>query len=270
MKKNKQKIIYYNDLKIDDFSGTNITVKPLSPKYKYVHKNIFWRLLANFVYYCIAKPVLFLLVKIIYHQRFGNKRKIKEVKRIGAILYGNHTTKLADAFVPNILFSFKRTYIISSPETMSIPGIRLLLEQLGVIPLSDKLSLKKKFLKALEYRLNQRALLMIYPEAHIWPFYTKIRPFDEGSFKYAALFDKPVYALTNCYQKRRFSRKPKLTTFIDGPFYPKEEWNTIQNAQYLRDLVYQAMVERTEKYSTYEYVKYVQRTKDTEPINQEN
>lgn len=262
--KKKKRVQYYRDLKNDDFSGTNIKVKPLKDEYKYLHKNPLWILTAGFVYFCIAKPVLFLITKFICHQKFANKKLMKQAKKTGAILYGNHTTKLADSFVPNLIFTFRRSYIIASPETMSIHGIETLLQMLGVIPLTEKLSLKKKFLKALKYYLDKKRLITIYPEAHIWPFYTKIRPFDDSSFKYAALFDKPVYAVTNCYQKRRLGKKPKIVTYFDGPYFPNPELNTKENAAYLRDLVYKAMVNRAEIYSTYSYVEYIQITEEKE------
>ncbi|MDE7384256.1 MAG: 1-acyl-sn-glycerol-3-phosphate acyltransferase [Anaeroplasmataceae bacterium] len=258
MKNNKKRIQYYKDLKNDDFSGTHITVKPLNDKYKYLHKNPLWHIPANFVYFVIAKPLFWLITKLVCHQRYANKKLLRQAKKTGAIIYGNHTTLLADAFVPNLVFSFRRNYIVVSPETLSIKGIKTLLSYLGAMPLTEKMSLKKKFLKALEHHLNKKKLITIYPEAHIWPYYTKIRPFDDTSFKYAALFDKPVFALTNCYQKRKFGKKPKIITYFDGPFYPKPEFNTKDNASYLRDLVYKAMVDRAEKYSTYAYIEYVQ------------
>ena len=267
MKKKKQKIVYYNDMKNDDFSGTNITIQPLNDSYKYLHRNPLWHIGAFFIYFIVAKPLFFLFTKFICHQRFANRKIIKQAKKTGAILYGNHTTLLADAFVPNLVFSFRRNYIIVSPETLSIRGIKTLLGWLGAMPLTEKLTLKKKFIKALHHHLDKKRLVTIYPEAHIWPFYTRIRPFDDTSFKYAALFDKPVFALTNCYQKRKLGKKPKIITYLDGPFYPNLEYNTKENAKYLRDLVYQAMVDRTEKYSTYEYIKYVQRT-DEEKTSQ--
>lgn len=263
MKKNKR-VIYYNDLKNDDFSGTHITAAPLKDSYKYLHKNPFWFLASNFIYFIIAKPVFFLITKLICHQKHANKKVMRKAKKTGGIVYGNHTTLLADAFVPNLIFSFRRNYIVVSPETTSIRGIRTLVAMLGAMPLTEKLTLKKKFIKAMRYHLDKKKLITIYPEAHIWPYYTKIRPFDDTSFKYAALFDKPVFALTNCYQKRKLGSKPKIITYYDGPFYPKPEYNTKENAKYLRDLVYQAMVERTEKYSTYEYVQYIQKENDEE------
>lgn len=257
IKISREKVIYYKDEINDDFSNTNIDIIPLPDNYIYMHKNIFWRFFSFILYFVIAKPIIYLIVKLLYAHRFGNKNKIKEVKKCGAILYGNHTTKIADAFVPNLLLGNRRNYIISSPETMSIKGIRTLLAMLGVLPLTNKLSLKKELLRCLKTRLNQNALITIYPEAHIWPYYTKIRNFDETSFKYAALFNKPVYAITTCYQKRKIIKRPKIVTYLDGPFYPKEELNTNENAKYLRDLVYDAMNERAKKYSTYEYIKYV-------------
>ncbi len=259
----KDKIIYYSDLKNQDFSGTNIVVKPLPDNYQYIKKNIFWKIWEIFIYYLVAKPILTIIVKIRWHHKFINKKVIKKVKKSGAILYGNHTTKLADAFVPHMLV-YRKNYIIASPETMSLPFLKNLLNALGVIPLTDKLSLKKKLLQAIKYHLSKGNFLTIYPEAHIWPFYTKIRPFDSTSFKYAAIFNVPVFALTTCYQKRRFRKFPKIVTTVDGPYYPKEELNNNENAAYLRDLVYNKMVERANLYSTYEYVKYVYQPKEKE------
>lgn len=267
MKRNKERIIYYNDLKNDDFSGTNIKVKPLKDNYKYVHKNPIWHIFSFCIYFIIAKPIFYIITKLCCHQKFANKKVIKQAKKTGAILYGNHTTLLADAFVPNLLLPFRKNHIIVSPETTSIFGIQTLLGMLGAMPLTEKLSLKKKFIKAMRHYLDRKKLITIYPEAHIWPFYTKIRPYDDTSFKYAALFEHPVYTLTNCYQKRKFGKKPRIVTYFDGPFYPDPTLNTKENAAYLRDKCYRAMVDRTEKYSTYEYIKYVQRPKEE---NEEN
>lgn len=255
----KERIIYYTDPKNDDFLGVNINAKPLKDNYKYVKKGIIYRTLSSIFYYLVAKPVGFLIVKIKYHQRFVNRKCIKESKKTGAFLYGNHTSGVGDSFIPNILSLNSRNYFITSPEAMSIPGLKGLLRALGVLPLSDKLSMKKKLLKAIEYRINQRSLITIFPEAHIWPFYTKIREYDETSFKYAAMYNKPVYAITNCYQKRKIEKSPKMITFVDGPYYPNDNLSTKDNAKYLRDIVYNKMVERTNEYSNYEYIKYIKK-----------
>lgn len=262
----QQNIQYYSDLLNDDFAQTSIKPQPLPRTFKYVRKNFLWRIWANFVYYIIAKPFFLIASKIKYHHRFANKKVIKQSKKSGLFIYANHTMVSGDAFTPNIVFPFKRNYVVVSKEAMSIFGTRILLQQLGVIPLSDKLSHKKQIIKTMEYRLKEKASITIYPEAHIWPYYNKIRPFDNSSFKYPVLFNTPVYAMTNCYQKRKHSNKPKVTTYFDGPFYPKENLSKQENALYLRDEIYKAMNDRATTYSTYEFIQYVYQPKEKDTI----
>ena len=66
----------------------------------------------------------------------------------------------------------------------------------------------------------------------------------------------PIIVATTCFQKRRFIKIPKIVSVINGPYYPKEDLNTLENSIYLRDLAYNTMVENALKYSTYEAYKY--------------
>ena len=79
MKKEKR-VIYYKNTLTDDFAGTSIKQKKISEKYNYVPKNFFFGVTSWFLYYIIAKPLVFLMVKIIYHQKFVNKKLIKKSK----------------------------------------------------------------------------------------------------------------------------------------------------------------------------------------------
>ena len=97
---------------------------------------------------------------------------------------------------------------------------------------------------ALKRRVERRECIMIYPEAHIWPYYTDIRPFRELSFRYPVSFHTPVFCLTNTYQKRKFSGKPKMVTYIDGPIYPDGTLPAKEQKKQLRDMVYEKMKER--------------------------
>lgn len=112
-------------------------------------------------------------------------------------------------------------------------------------------------INCIKTRINQKKAIMIYPEAHIWPYYTKIRPFNYQSFKYPIKYNKPIFVLTNCYQKRRFFKRPKIKTFIDSPFYPNTSLNELEAAKELRNIAYNIMSDRTSKYSNYEYIKYI-------------
>ena len=66
-----------------------------------------------------------------------------------------------------------------------------------------------------------------------------------------------MFVLTNCYQKRRFSKKPKILTFVDGPFYPNKELSPAEAAKELREIAYNTMCRRACEHSTYEYIRYV-------------
>jgi len=173
---------------------------------------------------------------------------------------------MPDAFIPNHLAN-KKVYIIVEPTAVSIKGVAGLVVALGGIPLGDTLEAKKNYLKLLKKLSKKNAIIALYPEAHIWPYYTKIRPFPKESLKYPIMYDLPSFAVTNCYQKRKHSDKPKIISYVDGPFYPDKSLSKQEMIDKLYDEVISAMRERTEKYSTYEYVKYIKKEKNNNDDN---
>lgn len=109
----------------------------------------------------------------------------------------------------------------------------------------------------IEKRIKEGASITIYPEAHVWPYYTKIRNFSHVSMKFPTITNAPVFAVTNCFQKRKLIKTPKIITYIDGPFYPDSTLSVNENAIALKEKVYYAMVKRCEENSTYSYHNYV-------------
>lgn len=63
-------------------------------------------------------------------------------------------------------------------------GSGTIIEMLGAIPVPGNKTAMKRFLEAIQKRIEQKSSITIYPEAHIWPYYTKIRPFKDVSFQY--------------------------------------------------------------------------------------
>ena len=59
--------------------------------------------------------------------------------------------------------------------------------------------------------------------------------------------------MTTTYQKGR--KKPKITIYFDGPFYPDNLDNKKEKIKNLHDKVYNNMVENS-KHSTYSYITY--------------
>lgn len=255
--KTDERIIYYNDELNDDFSGLDVEVKPLGEGYRYMHRSWLFKAFEFVFYYVIMIPVVYMLQKVYSHQKFANRKVLKQTKKEGCFLYGNHTQVQNDSYVGPLATFPKKCFIVSNPHVLSLRGMRLGMQAYGVIPLGSNLKEKKAFLHCVQTRVAEGKAVIIYPEAHVWPFYTKIRAFDEQSFWYPVKMQKPMFILTNCYQKRRFFKKPRIITYADGPFYPNPDLSPNAAAKELRDIAYEAMCKRVSEHSTCEYIKYV-------------
>ena len=253
----KNKTIYYSDELNDDFASLGIKKKPLGDDFEYIHKNILWNTCSFVIYRMIAQPLVFVFVKVAHRQRFKNRKVLKTARKTGAFIYANHTNMLLDAFVPNIVKLRKRGYILVGPDTTSIPGLKNIVEMVGAIPLGQTLSENKEMLECINHRIaKNKGFITIYPEAHIWPYYTGIRDFKAGSFSYPCYSDTPVFAMTNCYQKKLIGKHPKVVTFVDGPFYPDKNLPMKERKEKLRKQCYDTMVKRAKENSTYSYIVY--------------
>ena len=126
---------------------------------------------------------------------------------------------------------------------------------IGVLPIPPKNSQMKEFIMAVNQRYKEKNAIITYPEAHVWPYYTKIRPFPTTAFKFAIENNAPVFCTTTTYQKRKEGKKPKITIFVDGPFFVDEKLNKKENQEKLHSCVYNKMQERSAN-SNYEYIEY--------------
>lgn len=175
----------------------------------------------------------------------------------GFVLYCNHTQPVGDPFAPALAVHPARTYVVCSPSNLGIPLLGRLLPTLGALPVPDTLVGMRAFRDAVAQRLAEGAAVVVYPEAHVWPYATMIRPFPASSFAFAVDNHVPAFCMTTTYQRRRHGDKPRATAYLDGPFWPREGIPRRQAREELRDEVHAAMVARSHR-STYEYVRYEQ------------
>jgi 1-acyl-sn-glycerol-3-phosphate acyltransferase len=209
------------------------------------------------LYRVIAPPIAWLFMKIRFGHIIVGKEKLTGIKG-GYFIYGNHTNPVADALIPTLVSFPKGMYVIVHADNVSMPVLGKLTPCLGALPLPEDGKAVRNFNSALGRRIQEKQGVTIYPEAHIWPYYTKIRPFTEASFRYPVSENVPVYCFTNTYQERRFFKSPRMVTYVDGPFFAsREEAKPVQKKE-LRNQVYETMVERS-KNNTVEMVKYVKR-----------
>ena len=253
----KRRTIYYSDELNDDFSGLKVRNKPLGEKYRYIRKGFLFRAFEGPFYYGIMIPVVYMLQKVFSHQKFANRKLLKQAKKDGYFLVSNHTQVQSDSYIGPLAAWPKKCFIISNPDVLAIPGLRLGMQAYGVIPVGDTLEHKKEFLRCVDTRVNAGKAVIVYPEAHVWPFYTGIRPFDYQSFCHITRTKKPMFVLTNCYQKRRFFKRPKIVTYADGPFYPNGALKEMEAARELRDIAYDVMNKRVREHTTCEYIQYI-------------
>ncbi len=253
----KRKIIYYTDELNDEFSIAQITPKKIEGDYIYCHNSLFKRFTRFFWYRMVATPLAFLYMKLSFKRKVIGKECLKDFKRKGYFLYGNHTQDIGDALNPSTLNFPQQNYCIVHPNNVSMPFLGRITPSLGALPLPDDMTAYKNFSSAIERRIAEGHTVVIYPEAHIWPYYTGIRNFTDVSFQYPIKCDVPSFCFTNTYQKRRFSKKPRIITYIDGPFYPNKELKPRAMRKDLRDRIYNTMCERAKNSDcvTIQYIK---------------
>lgn len=254
MECNMKQLYFYKTYNDDVVTNENQDYK-LPDNYEWI-KSSFWDRIKSAAVYALAIVGGFLYCKFGLHLRVVGRKKLKENRYRGFFVYGNHTQMVADVFLPAIACLGKRIYTIVSPANYGLPVIGKLLPALGALPIPDSMSMMKKFQKAIATRIEQKHVVVIFPEAHVWPYYTKIRPFSNTSFHYPVEQHAPVYALTTTYQKRIIGKKPKTTLYVDGPFYPDQTLSAKEQRAKLCESVSAVMQQRS-KNSSYEYISYI-------------
>lgn len=263
----KEERVFYYESEEDDPIKTDEQEKKvevgLPEGYEFIPKNPFVRLYS---------ATLFRIFKLFgqYYERgywqakFYGREKLKQAKGKGYVMYANHTNPFHDVFGP-ALAADRRIFTIISPVNLKIPGIGKYLPMIGGLPLGKTPEEKKAFNEAVDKRLKQKKVLVIYPEAHVWPYTTKIRKFPAGdrSFKYATRNNLPIFTMTTTYHKRKDNKKgdlPRMDVYVDGPFWPDANKTEDENRAMLAKKAYDSMVKYS-KNNTYEYFEYKKKVK---------
>lgn len=241
-------IRYYKDFS-DDFVTTKNQAKKVPENYRFIKRNPFYRIL-GFILFQILKLVGFFYAKFALHLKIVDKGKIKP----GSYIFANHTLELGDVFNPT-LYSPVHPYYVCDSSNLGIPILGKILPLVGALPIPDSIHGKKQLFSAIQTRIKQGKTMVIYPEAHLWPYYTKIRPLEAAAFHFPVRDNTPVFTATTVFNKPKRGKKPKITIYIDGPFSPDETLDKYARLQKLHDQVEAQLKSRTE-ISDYEYITY--------------
>ena len=271
-------IQYYTSFE-DDFVETSNQSKTLPDNYVWIKKNPFYNIL-GFILFYILKLVGFFYAKFFLHLNIIGKDKLKDYHKFikshdttqkfaklgtsslesngGYYVYANHTQPLGDVFNP-ALYNPVHPYYVCNTSNLGIPILGPILPIVGALPIPKSISGKKQLFRAISTRAKQGNAIIIYPEAHLWPYYTGIRPFEAISFAFPIRDNLPVFTATTVYTHQKSDneskKKPKITIYIDGPFTADETLSKKERIKSLHDQVYNQLKKRAAM-SNYEYIEY--------------
>ena len=261
MAKNKElpKTIYYTDPLNDEFSTMEIETPVIDGKYQYRRDGGWGSFLHFLSFRLIGKPLAFFYLKTKFKHKIVGRTKLKPYKKQNIFIYGNHTQIIGDALIPAFVLSPRSMTVIVHPNNVAIPGIGKFVPYLGGMPLPSDVAATKNFMAELDRRIKKKHHpIVIYPEAHLWPYYNGIRPFKSTSFTYPVQYGAPTFCIVNTYREGK-KGKPLIKTYVEGPFFARKGLSLAEAREDLRNQVYRAMRDIAEEHSTYCFIEYVEK-----------
>lgn len=190
------------------------------------------------------KPLFRIFAKVwwkqVLHAHVQNPELLKPYFGKPAFLFLQHTQPFGDPFLPGLLLDKQPFYSICLPANLSTPILGPLLPGLGALPLPGTLAGMRAFRKAIHQRVEENAWIVVYPEAHVWPWCTFVRPFKEGSMQYAIDENVPCFCAGVIYKQGKH-RRPDIEIRLSGPFYPDASLKRPARRRTLEQAIFQAM-----------------------------
>lgn len=246
----KQRVQAYRDFSSDIVTNARQTV-PLPADYQWQRTGGWTRLKSGAIYHSM-KLVGRAYWRLFLHAKVIGREKLTPYRHQAYFLYGNHTQPFGDPFMPMLLAGPQRVSTLASAANLGVPVFGPLLQLGGGVILPETTAQTRRFLSYLRSLVTAGRPVAVYPEAHVWPYYTGIRPFVAGAFHYPVAFQVPVFAFTTTYQKHG------VTVYLDGPFTTDRTQPAQAQRAQLAQAVHDAMTARA-KASTYQHVIYRRR-----------
>lgn len=229
----------------------------VNEKYKFIKKNIFFKIGA-FLFYLFAFIILYPTLSLLYCPKVKGRKNLKKVKN--AVFISNHVFMLDCAILNTHVLKFRRPYFLVSKENLQMPVVCSVVKLFKGVPIPSSIGAYKRFLTEVDNELKNKQSVLIYPEGSMWPYYSRIRPFNSGAFRFSVNNNVPVVPICISFRKPNFiykmfgRKKPFLNLTILEPVYPNIENNKKIEVQKINDIVYKNMVECFNKTNSYVYI----------------
>lgn len=242
-------------------------MKKVDGKYKYVNGNIFYKFAHYFVrglMFVFRRPI----ARLCASGKVEGRENIKGVNN--AVVVVNHVHPLDCVLCMNAL-NKRHLYVTIGDFNNFDNALGGLLRAWGVLPLVPRLDAQKNFWKACSQLLNKKkTFVVVYPEASLWLYYEKVRPFMNGAFHMAVKNNVPVVPMFISFKKTgKFDKngveKRRACVSILKPIYPRPELSEKENINNLRETSYQMMAQKYEEVYGEKMVLPEPIKEDTEP-----
>ena len=160
------------------------------------------------------KQKAFFCSKLVYKQKIINKQLLKKFRFTPYLLYG----------------------VINNSDDIHLSQV--VLHPRGNLTVACKDN--SDFSAAIKGELRD------YKPVSILLSYERLLKNEADEFIYPISFDVPAFSFTNVYKKRKFSKKPKIITYIDGPFYASSSLSLSEQKKQLREQVLECILERSQ------------------------
>lgn len=248
------KTYYYNKF-TDDVVSTHYQDYQLADNYSIFPTNLAGKIW-NPIIRTIAVGLGWGYRKIAKVQVIGQE-KMRGFSDQGYFIYGNHTQPFGDVVTPLTLASPYHYYALADQANWGVPVLGKLLVRYGGLPVGRNLRQSAQLIGAIKDVITkQKGIIMIYPEAHVWPYYSKIRPFSSTSFHFPVALQTPIFVMTTTYQRPRFGHRPRIIIYVDGPLWPDYSVPKKVAQEKLCQQVRTLMVSHTQN-NNYQYYQYI-------------
>ncbi len=208
--------------------------------YRFVNRSLPFRLGSNLLFYGIAVPVLSIASRLVFGLKIIGKKNLRYIKG-GAVTVTNHVHLLDSPMVACTLFPRKPLFA-SLKSNFEIPVVRRLVRILGGVPIPESPKALGAFMEAMRAQLQRGRIVHFYPEASLWPWHDKLRPFKNGAFHLAVKSGVPIVPMVFTFRKpgwlvSKLRKKPLVTLTIGAPEYPAQSGSERSRVDGMREAV---------------------------------
>lgn len=200
-----KRIVYYHSWDEDIVQSRRQDIR-LRHDYEYVRYGV-WNRLLDWLLLALLWIVGTVYVRLVRRVHIHGRERLRPYLHSGLFLYGNHTQPVLDPFIALLTLTGSRPYGIVSTANFGIPVLGRLMPWCGALPVLHTALGQRQLAQSVYEHIRLGHPIVVYPEAHVWPYCTQIRPFSAASFAWAVETGKPVFTMTTVYRHKRLGEK---------------------------------------------------------------